>query len=311
MTTSQHLISSESVTFVCSAIFLELWHIYSIVINRYDDRNNHAKQEKYKESRARQFERTRRIQKAKDRHAKQLEIAEEEFHSKYARSGRTSRQPVIDAHIVLDIKFKKAHEQLRDEEKAVADDARDDELTAATAGDAAHDHAVLAVLSFFANVGCTIGKLFPGHYICETRACDVTVHNALMTLAAGVVDVIERYAYLRVLVPEGGKVLNCIPLGGLQRMVLKMSQLCVTLAWTLLDLEAVISSAPSTGTLVLTGFACAIQLLLVFMDVLAGIRTERLTRKARALRIVPGSVMVAATIGFSLNETQGPEHANL
>ena len=122
---------------------------------------------------------------------------------------------------------------------------------------------------------------------------------------------IERYAYLRVLVPEGGKVLNCIPLGGLQRMVLKMSQLCVTLAWTLLDLEAVISSAPSTGTLVLTGFACAIQLLLVFMDVLAGIRTERLTRKARALRIVPGSVMVAATIGFSLNETQGPEHANL
>ena len=146
---------------------------------------------------------------------------------------------------------------------------------------AARDHAYLAALSFVANIGCTIGKLFPGRYICETWQCNQMVHNAFMSLAAGIVDVCERYAYLRVLVPDTGERMCWIPLGGITRMLLKTAQLSVTLAWTLVDLQSALISSPGLGTLVLTSFSCLIQFQLVLMDLRAGYLTEKLNRQAR------------------------------
>ena len=176
-------------------------------------------------------------------------------------------------------KLNLAWERLKLEEWNIAQAAEEAEAKAAESGHAAHLHAFVVTLSFIANIGCTVGKLFPGQYICHTWKCNEMVHTAFMTLAAGTVDVFERLAFLNVLVPDQGKILYCIPLGGLQRVILKTTQLCVTLVWTLWDLQTVLTTAPGSGTISLTAFACIIQLVLIVLDFRASILTERLNRQ--------------------------------
>ena len=45
-----------------------------------------------------------------------------------------------------------------------------------------HQVSTLAVSAF------TVGKLFPAHYLCETRLCSKLVHNACMTLCCFLFD---------------------------------------------------------------------------------------------------------------------------
>ena len=51
-----------------------------------------------------------------------------------------------------------------------------------------------------------------------------------MTFTTGGVDLIERYFFLKVLIPdeEKNKLFICIPLGGQTRLLVKISQLCVS-----------------------------------------------------------------------------------
>ena len=141
---------------------------------------------------------------------------------------------------------------------------------------------VIQVFSLIANIGCSIGKLFPGgaKYICNTWQCMRLVHNAVMTLTSGAVDLVERFVFLYVLVSDGNKLCGCVPFGGQHRLLQKVAQLCISLAWTIRDtLEAAVA-APGTGTLVLAAFACAIQVILLRLDARAAWLTERLNQKA-------------------------------
>ena len=134
-----------------------------------------------------------------------------------------------------------------------------------------------------ANVGCSIGKLFPAHYVCETWQCDRLVHNGVMTFTAGAVDLVERLFFLRVLIPDGknSKLLGCIPImiGGQHRLLQKVAQLCVSFVWTAIDLQEAAVAAPGTGTLLIGAFACILQLVLVWFDARAAWLTERLNKE--------------------------------
>ena len=134
-----------------------------------------------------------------------------------------------------------------------------------------------------ANVGCSIGKLFPAYYVCETWQCDHLVHNGIMTFTAGAVDLVERLFFLRVLIPDekNSKLLGCIPImiGGQHRLLQKVAQLCVSFVWTAIDLQEAAVAAPGTGTLLIGAFACILQLVLVWFDARAAWLTERLNKE--------------------------------
>ena len=136
-----------------------------------------------------------------------------------------------------------------------------------------------------ANVGCSIGKLFPAYYVCETWQCDRLVHNGVMTFTAGAVDLYERFLFLGVLIPdeEDSKLLGCIPfmdpIGGQDRLLQKVAQLSVSFVWTAIDLQEAAVAAPGTGTLLIGAFACILQLVLVWFDARAAWLTERLNKE--------------------------------
>ena len=197
------------------------------------------------------------------------------------------------------LRHKAEQDDLREIE-TIEDDLATDVARAAEKRDAAHYHAIVAGFSFAANIACTAAKLFPtGYDGCQTWQCRQMVHNALLTLAAGAVDMIERSAYNYVLVPDTSKFLGCIPLGGLSRMVQKLAQLLVNLAWNVSDVLAGIAAAPGTGTLVLSYFACAVQVLLTLIDLRTVCLIQRLNYERDAGE-EPEPYNLRATIGFQL-----------
>ena len=107
-----------------------------------------------------------------------------------------------------------------------------------------------------------------------------------MTFTAGAVDLIERYWFLKVLIPdeENSKLLGCIPIGGQHRLLQKIAQLSVSFVWTATDLQEVAVASPGTGTLLIGAFACVLQLVLMCFDVRAAWLTEKLNKEEEAKR---------------------------
>jgi hypothetical protein len=161
-------------------------------------------------------------------------------------------------------------------------------------------HAFVSAVTLVANIGCSIGKLYPAHYVCETWQCDRLAHNGVMTFTAGAVDLIERYWFLKVLIPdeENSKLLGCIPIGGQHRLLQKIAQLSVSFVWTATDLQEVAVASPGTGTLLIGAFACVLQLVLMCFDVRAAWLTEKLNKEEEAKRGQRESGQIQAGLGF-------------
>lgn len=124
------------------------------------------------------------------------------------------------------------------------------------------------VFSFVVNFGCAVAKLFPLRYYCDTHQCSNTVHNAVMTLGSGLIDLLERAASLAVLIPPDDTMcfgMIQIPAWFPLRLQ-KAAQLFVTLSWTLSDIFTGASNAPGPGTTALIVSACIMQILLLSLD---------------------------------------------
>ena len=134
------------------------------------------------------------------------------------------------------------------------------------------------VLSLVANIGCSIGKLFPGRYACNSWQCTTLVHNAFMTLTSGSVDLVERYLFLSVIIKDSysDRCFGCLEVNmdGWRRLAQKAAQIGVTLAWTLGDTLEAARAAPGAGTLALSVLSCLIQLLLLLLDIEAAWRAQ-------------------------------------
>ena len=77
----------------------------------------------------------------------------------------------------------------------------------------------------------------------------------------------------------------------------KLAQLLVSLAWNVSDLLSGLVAAPGTGTLVLSCFACAVQVLLTVMDLRALCLIQKLNY-ARDVGEEPEPHDLEATVGF-------------
>ncbi len=104
-----------------------------------------------------------------------------------------------------------------------------------------------------------------------------------MTFTAGAVDLVERFLFLYVVIPDGeaSNLLGFIPIkiAGQKRLLQKAAQLCVNFVWTATDLQEVAVAAPGTGTLLIGAFACILQLILVLFDARAAWLTEKLNQE--------------------------------
>ena len=174
-------------------------------------------------------------------------------------------------------------------------------------------HLAASLLSLAANAGCTAAKLFPfrSRNLCSTWACARLAHTSIMTLAAAAADVVERLLFLRVLAtppppkPAAG---CCAAAAGFRRVLSgrrsraahKAAQLCVSLAWVLLDLAAVYPQAPGTGPVALAALACLAQLPLAALDLRALRAAAAAARAAAAQRELEAGRegLVTATLGF-------------
>ena len=332
ITTVIHSPSITNICFAVAAIFLECFHLITIVVLRWNRRCEYSMKaaEIYRQGAIiRLKERSRRLERAADRRQDRIEAAKsrketilenykaemDKYEKQYKAYGvqntndfameRYLQQVTHDSHAAAKMeqtKFENLQRQARKEfeleKETIEHDFAEEEARAAQQQDAAHYHAIVAGFSFVANVACAAGKLFPiGFDGCQTWQCRQMVHNALLTLAAGVVDVIERRAYTYVLVPDTSKLLGCLPLGGLSRMGQKLAQLLVSLAWNVSDLLSGLVAAPGTGTLVLSCFACAVQVLLTVMDLRAVCLIQKLNY-ARDVGEEPEPHDLEATVGF-------------
>ena len=140
-------------------------------------------------------------------------------------------------------------------------------------------HAMAAGLSFAAHVGCSIGKLFPLQYWCETYICSVTSHIAILSFVQNFFDVIERGCFLRILrlpnMPtrlgstddQCGCWLSQAFLSNTSvRVVPKLLIFAINICWVMQDLFGAVVAAPGQGTLALGVLSCIGHFIVLGLD---------------------------------------------
>ena len=126
-----------------------------------------------------------------------------------------------------------------------------------------YSHFVLAILCTFANIGCSIGKLFPARYNCTTHQCSKLMQNAVLNLATCAIELFERRALYVIVIPESP--FRYFPSSTL-RFAFRAAAIALSVAWTALDFVLLASSAPGPLCFGLGVASCALQSILVAID---------------------------------------------
>jgi hypothetical protein len=113
----------------------------------------------------------------------------------------------------------------------------------------------LGVLCFFADVGFTVGKLFPATYLCRSLDCAKITHNCVMTLSSFLFSALEC-ALLHGLASQ-------VQSKGSTSMV-KLLELALSFAYIMYDYAT--SDPPGVGTTVLIVVTCLAEVLLICFD---------------------------------------------
>ena len=110
----------------------------------------------------------------------------------------------------------------------------------------------LSMLCFLADVGFTVGKLFPTTYLCRSLDCAKITHICVMTLSSFLFSVMECLM-LHILASE-------VQSKGRTSMV-KLLELALSFAYIIYDYAT--SEPPGVGTTVLIVVACLAEVLLI------------------------------------------------
>jgi hypothetical protein len=147
----------------------------------------------------------------------------------------------------------------------------------------------VTTLSLLADVGFSVGKLFPLAYSCEDPACAKITHNCVMTLSCWVFAALEC-AMLHQMV------LNLREDGGKSRAAaVKLLELALCLAYVLYDLAPLAhswSNADTFGvsTIVLIVLTCLAEVLLMAFEVYT--ICQACSWKKRGVHVHPGDRLV-------------------
>ena len=114
------------------------------------------------------------------------------------------------------------------------------------------------LLCCLADVGFTVGKLFPATYACRSLDCAKITHNCVMTLASFLFSAFECYL-LHIMAED-----NTDEQGNGSTAAVKMLELALALAYILYD--AATTEPPGVGTTVLVVVACLAEVLLVCFE---------------------------------------------
>ena len=117
------------------------------------------------------------------------------------------------------------------------------------------------IVIFFADVGFTVGKLFPTTYNCRSLDCAKIVHNCCMTLCS-----------FPFIASEGGLLRDMTKnhheksdaKGGTDGPIVKVLEILVSLAYVVYD--AVTQDPPGTGTTALIVVTCLAEIFLIIQE---------------------------------------------
>ena len=118
-------------------------------------------------------------------------------------------------------------------------------------------------INFFADVGFTVGKLFPTTYNCRSLDCAKIVHNCCMTLCTFPFILTEGLALHQMAkdLHEKSDVK-----GGADGPIVKVLEILVSLAYVVYD--AVTQDPPGTGTTALIVVTCLAEIFLIYQEFL-------------------------------------------
>ena len=134
----------------------------------------------------------------------------------------------------------------------------------------------MAITCFFADVGFTVGKLFPTTYNCRSLDCAKIVHNCVMTLCSFPFISGEGYALRNIHAHARVRRLGWAQTnrnihheesdakGGADGPIVKVLEILVSLAYVVYD--AVTQDPPGTGTTALIVVTCLAEIFLIYQE---------------------------------------------
>ena len=114
------------------------------------------------------------------------------------------------------------------------------------------------ILCFIADIGFTVGKLFPTSYLCRSLDCAKITHNCVMTLASFFFAAYECVA-LQEMAKESHK--RSGSQSTLSTGMVKLLELVLCLAYVIYDVA--MTETPGVGTTVLVVVSCLAEVLLL------------------------------------------------
>ena len=121
----------------------------------------------------------------------------------------------------------------------------------------------MVIVIFFADVGFTVGKLFPTTYNCRSLDCAKIVHNCCMTLCSFPFMLMEGLALRGMTKLHHGE---SDAKGGADGPIVKVLEILVSLAYVVYD--AVTQDPPGTGTTALIVVTCLAEIFLIYQEYL-------------------------------------------
>ena len=118
------------------------------------------------------------------------------------------------------------------------------------------------ITCFLADVGFTVGKLFPTSYLCSSVDCAKITHNCVMTLAGFLFAAFEC-AMLAAMARELHSI-RSESQSALSTGMVKLLELVLCLAYIIYDVAT--TEPPGVGTTVLVAFACLAEVLLLCFE---------------------------------------------
>ena len=119
----------------------------------------------------------------------------------------------------------------------------------------------MVIFIFCADVGFTVGKLFPTTYSCRSLDCAKIVHNCCMTLCTFPFILTEGLALHQRAEQFHGK---SYAKGGADGPIVKVLEILVSLAYVVYDVAT--TDPPGTGTTALIVITCLAEVVLIFQE---------------------------------------------
>ena len=122
----------------------------------------------------------------------------------------------------------------------------------------------MVIFIFCADVGFTVGKLFPTTYSCRSLDCAKIVHNCCMTLCTFPFIFLEGVGLHEMTGFENRDSDTNSRRGGADGPIVKVLEILVSLAYVVYD--AVTQDPPGTGTTALIVVTCLAEVVLIFQE---------------------------------------------